>query len=232
MKFRCPYCKHVIGEEISATCPQCKRTIKASSALRESVEKIKEEQTRERIAEGPRKVVFSGNHLKITSPVIPIGFMMLLVSCILVSKYNKSPYKYSSIEFNSLDTMVEKAANSSLEMAKKELWALKMALEMFNRDCGRYPTTKEGIIALINNPGEITWKGPYLSYTRADPWKHPYLYTCTNEVITLSSGGPDETPGTSDDLFAPAITAQDRDDYNLPTPVTDTTGTATATNGI
>ena len=223
MKFRCPYCKHVIEGDLTTICPQCRKTIKVQGHLKESVEKLKEEQARERIAAGPRKIIFSSNHLSFTSPVIPIAFMTLLVGGIVISKYNKSPYKYSSIEFNDLSTTMEKAANTSMEMAKKELRILRIALEMFHRDCGRYPSTKEGIIALINNPGELTWKGPYVTFTRPDPWKHPYQYIFTNDVMRIFSGGPDETTRTADDVIPPEPTQQDIADYNLPVPTTNIT---------
>lgn len=59
---------------------------------------------------------------------------------------------------------------------------LPTALEMFKSDCGRYPTTEEGLNVLITAPtnGSLTnWQGPYLdpaSSSLEDPWGHEYVY--------------------------------------------------------
>lgn len=220
MKFRCPYCKHIIGTDPVAICPKCNKGIKVPEHLKESVDKIKEEQEKEEAAHAPKGTIsFSSDILSLSSPVVPITVVMLAAVAIIYSKWSKSPYKYSSIEFNDPKTMIEKAANVSLEMAKKELWVLRMALEMFKRDCGRYPTTSEGIKALINNPGELTWKGPYVTFTRPDPWKHPYQYNATSNDMLIFSCGPDLTPSTADDVFPSEPTDKDRTDYDLPIPL-------------
>lgn len=40
---------------------------------------------------------------------------------------------------------------------------LSVSLDAFRLDNGRYPTTEEGLTALISNPGLQTWDGPYVS---------------------------------------------------------------------
>lgn len=229
MKFRCPYCKHIIGTEPVAICPKCKKGIKIPEHLKESVDKIKEEQEKEETAHAPKGTIsFSSDILSLSSPIVPITIVILAALAIIYSKISKSPYKYSSIEFNDPKTIIEKAANVSMDMAKKELWVLRMALEMFKRDCGRYPTTTEGIKALINNPGELTWKGPYVTFTRPDPWKYPYQYCLTNNNALIFSCGPDKTPNTTDDVFPAELTDQSRADYDLPLPLLSTNETAVA----
>jgi general secretion pathway protein G len=70
---------------------------------------------------------------------------------------------------------------------------------MFDVDCGRYPTTSEGLAALINRPPDISsgkWQ-KYLDVGRipADPWGHPYVYRCpglhNTNTFDLYSCGPD-----------------------------------------
>jgi general secretion pathway protein G len=56
-------------------------------------------------------------------------------------------------------------------------------LTMFQQDCGRYPTTVEGLGALINRPTAIPAGGkwhPYLAVDKLpkDPWGRPYIYEC------------------------------------------------------
>lgn len=64
-----------------------------------------------------------------------------------------------------------------------ELYVFKTAMETFKADCGRFPTTSEGLQALMKCPPSIDahrWHGPYLdgNSVRMDPWGHPYFYQC------------------------------------------------------
>lgn len=52
------------------------------------------------------------------------------------------------------------------------------ALKLYEMDTGAYPTTEEGLSALISAPASATnWKGPYLEKEPVDPWGNPYEYT-------------------------------------------------------
>jgi general secretion pathway protein G len=79
-----------------------------------------------------------------------------------------------------------------------------LALDMFEMDAGRYPTTEEGVAALRTNPSSLTkWKGPYLKKAPLDPWGKPYLYkfpgTHDNDY-DLYSSGPNGLEGDEDDV--------------------------------
>jgi general secretion pathway protein G len=52
------------------------------------------------------------------------------------------------------------------------------ALERFNANMDRYPTTEEGLKVLVEAPAgeEKNWRGPYIRMVRDDPWGHPYQY--------------------------------------------------------
>ncbi len=54
----------------------------------------------------------------------------------------------------------------------------KIGLTPYKLDVGNYPTTEEGLKALIKAPSgkEARWKGPYLEEVPTDPWKQPYQY--------------------------------------------------------
>jgi general secretion pathway protein G len=56
----------------------------------------------------------------------------------------------------------------------------KDALTKYEIDVGHYPSTEQGLQALITNPGEDKWGGPYLQTDKLpqDPWSHPYVYAC------------------------------------------------------
>ena len=89
--------------------------------------------------------------------------------------------------------------------AKSDLaGSLSLALDLFDQDIGRYPTTEEGLKALVENPNIPDWKGPYLKTgLKSDPWGHDYNYAFDPNQprkYTLFSSGPDGQPGTADDI--------------------------------
>ena len=92
---------------------------------------------------------------------------------------------------------------SERTMAKAQLAGLEKALDTFRLDVGRYPTTEEGLAALVNKPGTVTqWNGPYLKKeVPLDPWGHPYQYQSpgANSEIELRSYGKDGQPGGTGD---------------------------------
>jgi general secretion pathway protein G len=83
--------------------------------------------------------------------------------------------------------------------AKAQIELLGQGLDQFRLDVGRYPTTQEGLNALMVNPGGIDqWDGPYLKKELPkDPWERPYLYQCpgTHGEYDLFSYGRDGALG-------------------------------------
>ncbi len=82
---------------------------------------------------------------------------------------------------------------------------LSLALDLFEQDTGRYPTTDEGLAVLIENPNAVGWQGPYLkSGLKPDPWGTAYSYTFDPSgrgSYALASAGPDRQLGTEDDIL-------------------------------
>lgn len=76
---------------------------------------------------------------------------------------------------------------------------LDKSLELFKLDVGRYPTSEEGLDALVKRPGNANgWAGPYLKGgVPQDPWGRPYRYTNPgpNGGIEILSLGADGAPG-------------------------------------
>lgn len=82
--------------------------------------------------------------------------------------------------------------------AKAQIELLGQALDQFRLDVGRYPTTQEGLNALMVNPGIENWDGPYLKKNIPnDPWNRPYHYQSPGEhgEYDLFSYGRDGSPG-------------------------------------
>ncbi len=97
------------------------------------------------------------------------------------------------------------------------LGPIKTALGMFDVDCGRYPTTAEGLEVLFklpNNTSITNWHGPYIEKVSEpkDPWGHEFVYRCPGihniGGYDLYSMGPDGKDGTADDIGNWAVTGQ------------------------
>ncbi len=74
---------------------------------------------------------------------------------------------------------------------------LDKSLELFKLDVGRYPSTEEGLEALVKKPASANgWNGPYLKGgLPTDPWGHAYRYTSSGGNIEILSLGADGAPG-------------------------------------
>lgn len=103
--------------------------------------------------------------------------------------------------FRHVDAARDTGARSQVEM-------LGAALDAYRLDMGRYPTTEQGLEALVRAPAgadAARWKGPYLrkSVVPADPWTHTYHYLSPGQVnpktYDLLSYGADGQPGGDGD---------------------------------
>ena len=78
------------------------------------------------------------------------------------------------------------------------------ALKLYELDNGAFPTTEEGLDALlVRPPSAVNWNGPYLEKKPIDPWGREYKYKSPGEHrpdYDLYSVGRDGQPGTADDV--------------------------------
>lgn len=89
---------------------------------------------------------------------------------------------------------------SKTKAAKVQIEDLAAALDMYKLDVGRYPTSAQGLGALIEKPADVDrWNGPYLRKTKlpSDPWQQPYHYVFPGEhgAFDLYTYGADEQQG-------------------------------------
>jgi general secretion pathway protein G len=97
---------------------------------------------------------------------------------------------------------------SRVKTAKIQMQSFASALDLFNLDAGRYPSTDEGLSALVRrSPGVAAWNGPYLKGGNVpnDPWSHPYIYRAPGEhgaydIMSLGSDGQEGGSGTAADI--------------------------------
>jgi general secretion pathway protein G len=77
--------------------------------------------------------------------------------------------------------------------------ALHKAIDAYWLDMGHFPSTEQGLDALVTKPdNEVKWNGPYLQKRPPlDPWGHPYVYRTpgTQGDYDLISYGKDGKPG-------------------------------------
>jgi len=98
----------------------------------------------------------------------------------------------------------DKLAKGKDQIAKIQIKELEGGLQLFSFDMGRYPSSAEGLEALIRNPGDNdSWKGPYMAKDLPkDPWGRPYVYRCPgmHGDYDLFSCGADGVDGGDDDI--------------------------------
>ena len=103
--------------------------------------------------------------------------------------------------------VLNRLGQSKQKIAKTQIEMLAAALDQFKLDVGRYPTTEEGLKALIENPGVEGWNGPYLKKKKIpkDPWGRPYIYKCPGEhgeydLYSLGADGKEGGTGENADI--------------------------------
>lgn len=88
-------------------------------------------------------------------------------------------------------------------VAKAQVEAFARALDTYRLDVGQYPTTEEGLNALLTRPNNVAkWNGPYLQKAvPPDPWGRHYLYRAPGvaDDFDIVSYGKDGQPGGTGD---------------------------------
>jgi general secretion pathway protein G len=104
-----------------------------------------------------------------------------------------------------------RSKQAKISVAKAEVEAgLSVALDLYELDNGVYPTTAQGLRALIKEPDisplPSNWNGPYLKKAKIphDPWDNEYVYICPGiqnpMTYDLKSFGPDGVEDSGDDI--------------------------------
>ncbi len=101
--------------------------------------------------------------------------------------------------------------DAQISACQSQLSIFQTSLSVYNLDNGVYPTTAQGLKALMDKPTSppvpVNWKGPYMNGKKIpmDPWKSPYQYKCPGthnpESYDIWSKGPSGTgDGAKDGL--------------------------------
>ena len=92
--------------------------------------------------------------------------------------------------------------------ARLQIESFSNALDLYYLDVGRYPTTQEGLAALVKRPaGADIWNGPYLrgGVVPTDPWHNAYVYLAPGrhgsfDLISYGSDGREGGDGAATDI--------------------------------
>ena len=107
-------------------------------------------------------------------------------------------------------------SESKVKAAKIQLQSFASALDLFYLDAGRFPSTSEGLAALVKQtPGVSAWNGPYLrgGNVPTAPWSHGYVYRSPGEhgpydILSYGSDGQEGGSGVAADITLDNTTAK------------------------
>lgn len=97
------------------------------------------------------------------------------------------------------------------DIAMSKMVILANGIEQFMLNCSRYPTTDEGLEALITPPSDLeeSWSGPYVKKSDLlDVWKNPYQYeeegsvnAGSYDIYSFAADGEVGGEGDSEDIY-------------------------------
>lgn len=102
-----------------------------------------------------------------------------------------------------------KADQAQAKIGKSKIVALSGPLDIYKLDTGRYPSTAEGLKALLTAPsGVANWNGPYVRDANdlKDPWRNDLVYRSPGsenrpyEIVSLGADGQEGGEGANKDL--------------------------------
>jgi len=105
---------------------------------------------------------------------------------------------------------IGRGEKAKADAAKIEIGQIGQALDLFKLEVGRYPTSQEGLQALIGAPPGLTnWNGPYWkkSTLPKDPWGNEYKYSAPGQhgpydILSYGADGKEGGEGPSKDILS------------------------------
>ncbi len=103
---------------------------------------------------------------------------------------------------------IGKGEKAKADAAKIEIGQIAQTLDLYKLEVGRYPTTQEGLQALVSAPaGAANWNGPYWKKQSVpkDPWGNDYRYASPGskgpyEITSLGADGKEGGEGPDKDI--------------------------------
>ena len=103
---------------------------------------------------------------------------------------------------------IGRGEKAKADAAKIEIGQIGQALDLYKLEIGRYPSSSEGLQALVTAPaGAANWNGPYWKKAQIpkDPWGNEYRYTSPGQkgaydILSLGADGKDGGEGANKDI--------------------------------
>ena len=96
-------------------------------------------------------------------------------------------------------TVFSNLGNANVKTTRLLFKEVSKQLEMYNADCGGFPTTDQGLQAMLQDPGKDVCPNwgpkPYLDRMPKDSWNRPLMYESDGNGYVLYSYGSDRKPG-------------------------------------
>jgi general secretion pathway protein G len=104
--------------------------------------------------------------------------------------------------------VLDRLTESKVKAAKIQIESFTSALDLYFLDVGRYPSSSEGLGALVQRPGSMaSWNGPYLRGAGVpnDPWGNAYVYRSPGrqgpyDIVSYGSDGQEGGTGLAGDI--------------------------------
>lgn len=104
--------------------------------------------------------------------------------------------------------VIKYLGGAKTDAARIQVQNLSTILDLYRLETGRYPTSEEGLNALLDAPAEVAqWNGPYVRKPEmiVDPWGNPYRYRFPGEhgefdVFSLGADDAEGGDGESQDV--------------------------------
>ena len=103
---------------------------------------------------------------------------------------------------------IGRGEKAKADAAKIEISQIAQALDLYKLETGRYPSSSEGLQALVSAPaGASNWNGPYWKKAQIpkDPWGNEYRYSAPGQkgaydIVSLGADGKEGGAGANKDI--------------------------------
>lgn len=104
-----------------------------------------------------------------------------------------------------VSNLIGTSDNAKIDQTKLAMGVIQQSLQHYRITANRYPTTEQGLNALITNPGDSKgWRGPYIEENKLkDPWDNSFNYESDGRQFKITSAGPNLQFGDEDDITYP-----------------------------
>lgn len=104
-----------------------------------------------------------------------------------------------------VSNLIGQSEEAKKDQTKLAMGVIQQSLQMYRVHNNRYPSTDQGLKALLENPGNAkSWRGPYIEANKLkDPWDGEFTYESDGSQVKIISAGPNGTIGDEDDIVYP-----------------------------